>query len=121
MVVAMALSGGLAGLGGAFVALGPAAGLSGYGASFVPLALALLGGLRPSGIVFAALLYGALNNGAKGMVIETGVPLDLLVVVIALAMMFVAAPGLIRSIWRVRDPDRSAGPSVVAAGGTEPV
>jgi len=103
-VMAMSVSGGLAGMGGAFLALGPAGSLSGSGAAFVPLALALLGGLRPSGIVLAALLYGALNNGAKGMVIETGVPLDLLVVVIALAVMFVAAPGLTRSIWHVGAP-----------------
>jgi simple sugar transport system permease protein len=121
LVVAMSLSGGLAGLGGAFVALGPAGGISGYGAGFVPLALALLGGLRPGAIVLATLLYGALNNGAKGMVIETGVPLDLLVVVIALAVMFVAAPGLIRSIWRARSGEPDAALHVAPATGAEPL
>ena len=114
-VLALSLSGAIAGMGGAFLALGPAGGLSGAGAGFVPLALALLGGLRPSGIVLAALLYGALNNGAKGMVIETGVPLDLLVVVIALAVMFVAAPGLTRTIWRrPTERDRDGSPLVPA-------
>jgi simple sugar transport system permease protein len=100
-VMAMSLSGGLAGMGGALIAMGPGGGGLFPGAGFVALALALLGGLRPSGIVAAALLYGALNNGAKGMVIETGVPLDLLVVIIALAVMFAAAPGIVRSIWRL--------------------
>ena len=106
-VIAMSLSGGLAGMGGAFLTLGPAGGLAGFEGGFVALALALLGGLRPSGIVIAALVYGALNNGAKVMVVETGVPLTLLVVIIALAMMFVAAPGLTRSIWRLKAPERS--------------
>jgi simple sugar transport system permease protein len=103
-VIAMTMSGGLAGMGGAFLALGPAGGIEGTGAGFVALALALIAGLRPSGIVLACLLFGALNNGAKSMVIETGTPLDLLTVIIALALMFVAAPGLIRSIWRLKPP-----------------
>jgi ABC-type uncharacterized transport system permease subunit len=114
-IVAMSLSGGLAGMGGAFLALGPAGGLSGSGAELVPLALALIAGLRPSGIVLAAVLYGALSNGAKTTVIATGVPLDILVVVIAFAMMFVAAPGIVRSIWRVNvtesPPESAASPA----------
>jgi simple sugar transport system permease protein len=118
----MSLSGGLAGMGGAFVTLGPAHGLTGFEDGFVALALALLGGLRPSGIVAAALFYGALENGAKGMVIETGVPLDLLVVVVALAMMFVAAPRLIRSLWRLRTPDPERdGPWFDSVGAGEPL
>ena len=98
-MLAMSISGGLAGMGSAFLALGP--GLPGE-VGLVGLALALLAGLRPSAIVLVALLYGALNNGAKQMVIETRIPLSLLTVVIALAVMFVAAPRLIGSIWRVR-------------------
>jgi ABC-type uncharacterized transport system permease subunit len=104
-MVAMALSGGLVGLGSAFFALGPAGGLSGGPSAdmgYVAIALALLAGLRPGGVVLAALVYGALNNGAKTMIIATGIPLALLVVIIDLAVMFVAAPGLIRSIWRLR-------------------
>jgi len=121
MVLAMSLSGGLAGLGSAFLALGPAGGLGPVGdIGLVALALALLGGLRPSGVVLAALLYGALNNGAKNMVIATGIPLALLVVIIALAMMLVAAPGLIRSIWRLgpAGDDREVGPSDPVGRGT---
>jgi hypothetical protein len=38
------------------------------------------------------------------MVIVTGIPLALLVVIVAFAIMFVAAPGLTRSIWRLRAP-----------------
>jgi simple sugar transport system permease protein len=114
-MMAMALSGGLAGLGSAFFALGPAGGLSGVPVGdmgYVALALALLAGLRPSGVVLAALLYGALNNGAKTMVIATGIPFALLVVIIAFAVMFVAAPSLIRTIWRI-------GPAIEPAIATE--
>jgi simple sugar transport system permease protein len=104
-MLAMAISGGLVGLGSAFFALGPAGGLSGgpiRGMGYVALALALLAGLRPSGVVLAAVLFGALNNGAKSMVIETRIPLALLVVIVAFAVALVAAPGLVRSIWRLK-------------------
>lgn len=105
-ILAMTLSGGLAGTAAAFVALGPVGRLSGPGGiGFIALGLALLAGLRPSGVVLAALLFGALNTGAKSMVIETGIPLALLVIIVAFAMLFVAAPGLIRSIWRVDQAD----------------
>jgi general nucleoside transport system permease protein len=121
-MLAMALSGGIVGLGSAFFLLGPAGGLSGgptMDMGYVALALALIAGLRPSGVVLVALLYGALNNGAKNMVVATGIPLALLTVIIALALTFVAAPGLIRSIWRVgpaETPDlgpiKPAGPAL---------
>ena len=52
-----------------------------------------------------ALLYGALNNGASAMVIATGIPLTLILAIIGFALMFAAAPGLIRSIWRIRSDD----------------
>jgi simple sugar transport system permease protein len=102
-VLAMTISGGLAGMASAFTLLGPGAGNAGgpLDLGFVALALALVGGLRPSGVVLAALVYGALSNGATTMVIATGVPLALLVVIVAVAMLLIAAPGLVRSIWRL--------------------
>jgi general nucleoside transport system permease protein len=109
-MLAMSLSGGLVGMGSAFFGLGPAGGFSGGPSNdlgYVAIALALLAGLRPSGVVVAALFYGALTTGAKSMVIATGIPLALLVVIVAFAIMFVAAPSLIRSIWRLRSPTPS--------------
>jgi simple sugar transport system permease protein len=105
-VLAMTISGGLAGMASAFTLLGPGAGNAGgpLDLGFVALALALVGGLRPSGVVLAALVYGALSNGATTMVIATGVPLALLVVIVAVAMLLIAAPGLVRSIWRLSPP-----------------
>ena len=53
---------------------------SASGVGFTAIALALLAGNRPLGIVLAALLFGALSTGGKLMEIQTGIPLDLLVV-----------------------------------------
>jgi simple sugar transport system permease protein len=106
-MLAMALSGGLIGMGSAFFGLGPAQGFSGQPAfefGYVAIALALLAGRRPGGVVIAALLYGALTNGAKVMTIVTGIPLALLTVIVTLAIVFVAAPDLTRSIWRLKPP-----------------
>ena len=119
--LAMTLSGGLVGMGSAFLALGPVGGIGTVrDIGFVALVLALLAGLRPSGVVLAALLYGALNNGAKSMVIVTGIPLALLEVIIALAIMLVAAPSLVPFIRRVGpsgpEPDLAAREPV---GGTD--
>lgn len=105
VTLAMTLSGGFVGLGGAFLTLGPVASLAWPSPDFgfVALAIALIAGLRPSGVVLAALLYGALTNGAKQMVVLTDLPLALLTVIIACAMLLVAAPNLVRSMWRVRE------------------
>ena len=106
-MLAMSISGGLIGMGSAFFGLGPAAGFQGgppFDLGYVALALTLLAGSRPSGVVLAALFYAALTTGAKNMTIVTGIPLALLVVIVAFAIMFVAAPGLTRSIWRLRQP-----------------
>jgi general nucleoside transport system permease protein len=104
-MLAMSLSGGLVGMGSALFGLGPASGFAGqptFEFGYVAIALALLAGRRPAGVVIAALFYGALTNGAKIMTIVTGIPLALLVVIVALAIVFVAAPELTRSIWRLR-------------------
>jgi simple sugar transport system permease protein len=105
MMLAMSLSGGLAGMAGGFMVIGTVGQLSpdlSGGLGFNAIALALLAGLRPSGVVLSALLFGALTQGGKRMGIDTGIPFDLLLFIMALVIMFVAAPGLIRAIWRVR-------------------
>jgi general nucleoside transport system permease protein len=105
MMLAMSISGGLMGLGGSFLVVGTVGQLSNDlagGIGFNAIALALLAGLRPSGVVLASLLFGALANGGKVMGIQSGIPFDLLFFIMALVIMFVAAPGLIRSIWRIK-------------------
>jgi simple sugar transport system permease protein len=118
IMLAMLLSGGLAGLGGTMEVLGTVTQMSndissGYG--FNAIALALLAGNRPLGIVAAALLFGALRTGGSLMQVKTGIPLDLLFFIQALVIMFVAAPGLVRSMWQL-DRFRCKPP---AAAGTE--
>lgn len=105
MMLAMALSGGLAGMGGGFMVIGTVGQLSNDlsgGIGFNAIALALLAGLRPSGVIMAALLFGALTTGGKVMGIQSGIPFNLLQFIMAMVIMFVAAPGLIRTIWRVK-------------------
>lgn len=112
IILAMVVSGALAGMGGSFQVLGTVTQMSndvnsGYG--WTAIALALLGGTRPGGVVAAALLFGALNNGGHEMQIETGIPLDLLVFIQALVIMFVAAPELVRKIYRIKSRPPTAG------------
>lgn len=108
LVLTMGIGGALAGLAGTADILGAnktlTAGFSpGYG--FDAIALALLGGSRPAGVVAAAILFGALRAGATPMQSATGIPIDLVVVIQALVIMFVAAPALVRAIYRIRAPE----------------
>jgi general nucleoside transport system permease protein len=119
IILAMTMSGGLAGLGGSMEVLGTVPQMSngissGYG--FNAIALALLAGNRPAGIVAASLLFGALRTGGGLMQVKTGIPLDLLFFIQALVIMFVAAPGLIRVLYRF-DRTRVPGADTTAAEG----
>ena len=118
LILAMMVAGGLAGLAGASEMLGSNKTLTpGFspGWGFDAIALALLGGARPLGVVFAALLFGALRAGATPMQAATLIPIDLVVVIQALVIMFVAAPALVRAIYRIRT-ERATGTEVFAKG-----
>ncbi len=104
-VLAMALSGGLAGLAGANEVLGVnhylAQGFSsGYG--FDSIALALLGKSHPVGVVFASLLWGLLRTGAIRMQSRARIPIDIIGIIQAMVIVFVAAPAVVRWIYRIR-------------------
>ena len=93
IVRAMLMGGALAGLAGATEVLGLLhrfnAELSpGYG--FTSIAVALLGATNPIGVMFSALFFGALQNGALSMQALAGVPKDLIAVVEGLVILFVA-------------------------------
>jgi simple sugar transport system permease protein len=106
VTLAMALAGGLAGMAGANQVMGlepykatPAlAGAVGFDA----ITVALLGRSNPVGVLWAALLFGALAAGGREMQGAAQVPIDLVVVLQALIVIFVAAPGMIRAIYRVK-------------------
>jgi general nucleoside transport system permease protein len=118
LILTMSLCGGLAGLAGATEIVGVNKSLTpgfspGYG--FDGIAIALLGGSSPLGVVLAALLFGGLRAGATPMQAATGIPIDLVVVIQALVIMFVAAPALIREIYRIK-ARRTTGTEVLAQG-----
>jgi len=107
IVITMMLSGALAGLAGANEVLGVNHNLgvafsSGYG--FDSIALALLGNSHPLGVVLAALLFGFLRNGAIQMQLSAGIPIDIISVLQALILAFIAAPAIIRTIYRLKEP-----------------
>jgi len=117
-VLAMALSGGLAGLAGANDILGlihymPNAFYSGYG--FDAIALALLGKSHPAGVVLAALLFGTLRNGATRMQSVAQIPIDIISILQALIIIFIAAPEIIRWLYRLR-ADQEEGEVVFTRG-----
>ncbi len=106
-ILGMTLSGGLAGLAGANEVMGLNHNLalafsSGYG--FDSIALALIGKSNPVGVVLAALLFGTLRNGATRMQVSAGIPIDIISVLQAIILAFIAAPAIIRTIYRLRVP-----------------
>lgn len=111
----MALAGALSGLAGANQILGvpeyrAAPGFAGS-IGFDAIALALLGRSHPVGVVFAGLLFGALRAGGQQMqaAASTSIPIDIILVVQALIIAFIAAPALIRAIYRVKAADAGTG------------
>lgn len=111
-VVAMALSGALAGMAGAVQVQGVdhwvGQGFSpGYG--FDSIALALLGRSHPGGVVLASLLFGTLRSGATRMQSVAGIPIDIVTIIQALVIAFIAAPALVRALFRLRAGEEGAG------------
>lgn len=105
VVLTMMISGGLAGLAGASEILGTNLRLTpGFSPNwgFDAIAIALLGASRPVGVVFSAILFGALRAGATPMQAQTGIPVDLVVVIQGLVILFIAAPALVRGIYRIK-------------------
>ncbi|WP_309124231.1 ABC transporter permease [Arthrobacter sp.] len=103
-VVVMMLAGGLAGLAGVAQVAGTERVLtSGIAASFGfdAITVALLGRSHPWGVFFAGVLFGAFRAGGVQMQTLTGTPIDIVLVVQSLIVLFIAAPPLVKAIFRI--------------------
>ncbi|MHB8185950.1 MAG: ABC transporter permease [Dermatophilaceae bacterium] len=110
--VVMLLAGGLAGLAGVSQILGTNSAITqdiDAGIGFDAITVALLARAGPGGTVLAGLLFGALRAGGVQMQSSTGTPIDLVQVIQSLIVLFIAAPTLIRSVFRLRAARGGAG------------
>jgi simple sugar transport system permease protein len=117
-VTVMVIAGALAGLAGTAQILGTNTQITGdidAGIGFNAITVALLGRANPGGTVLAGILFGALQAGGVQMSSSTGVPSELVNIFEAVIVLFIAAPSLIRGIFRLRDV-RGGGRAVLAKG-----
>ena len=105
IVLAMVLSGGFAGI----AAASEVAGTNGFFQpgtfafiGFDGIAIALLARTNPLGIIPAALLWGSLLSGAPLMQQEAGVSIDVVRIIQALILLFVAADAIVRWVFRMK-------------------
>jgi len=114
-IFAMLISGALVGLAGVAQVLGTVTSgfSSGIDASigFDAITVALLGRSKPLGVFIAGVLFGALKAGGYSMQAAQGVPIDIVLVVQSLIVLFIAAPPLVRAIFRLPIPGTKARPS----------
>src|SRR5262249_20785046 len=113
-VLVTVVAGALAGLGGAIQLLGTSTALTGGVVANIGsdgITVALLGRARPWGTVLAALLFGALYAGGNTMQNNAGVVVDLVEVLQALIVIFIAAPALITSVYRLRQGSATQAPA----------
>ena len=122
IVGVMALSGAFAGAAGAAEVQGGRGLLAPgvfRGIGFDSISIALLARANPVAIVPAAFLWGALLSGAPDMQMSAGLSIDLVRVVQALILLFVAADAIVRTLFRIRAPRGGRGveqPQVIAKG-----
>lgn len=105
IILTMMISGFLAGLGGAVETQGVVSRFQpgfNVGLGFDGITIALLAKTNPFGVIPAALLFGAMRAGASSMQFEAGVASQIVDIMQALILFFVAADVLIRRVLRLR-------------------
>jgi simple sugar transport system permease protein len=107
-VYAMLISGALVGLAGAnqvqgSITTGFGSGID-AGIGFDAITVALLGRSRPWGVFVAGILFGAFKAGGFTMQASQNVPIDIVLVVQSLIVLFIAAPPLVRAVFRLPAP-----------------
>lgn len=112
IVLSMILAGGLAGLAGTIETLG-------FNHKFSPeltgavgfdgITVALLGQTHPLGVVLSAFLLGAMDTGASRMQFDSGVRPEIIQIIQALVLAFVAAPLIVKQLYRIKPSSRGEG------------
>ncbi|MFF7293453.1 ABC transporter permease [Microbacterium sp. NPDC008134] len=108
--VVMLIAGALVGIAGISQILGTET--SGFGGSidagigFDAITVALLGRSSPIGILGAGLLFGAFKTGGFTMQSSQGIPIEIVLVVQSLIVLFIAAPPLVRAMFGLPQPGR---------------
>ncbi|MBO1737438.1 ABC transporter permease [Leifsonia sp. TF02-11] len=107
-VWAMVISGALVGLAGATQVLGQIT--TGFGSDidagigFSAITVALLGRSRPFGVLVAGILIGAFQAGGFAMQAADNVPVEVIAIIQSVTVLFIAAPPLVRAIFRLPAP-----------------
>ena len=109
-VYGMLISGALIGLAGVNQVLGTVT--TGFsadidaGIGFDAITVALLGRSTPWGTFAAGILFGAFKAGGYSMQAAEQIPVEIVTVVQALIVLFIAAPPLVRTIFFLPSPER---------------
>jgi simple sugar transport system permease protein len=109
-VLALALSAAFVGVAGANQALSATGGVTPTSHSnigFDAITVALLGGSTAPGVLLAGLLLGAFKAGGASIQ-AVGISPDVLSIVQGAIVLFIAAPPLIRAIFRLPPPQNSS-------------
>lgn len=119
IILAMALSGALAGLAGTIEVTGVQLNMqpeffSGLG--FDAIAVALLARNNIRNMIFAGLLWGTLLAGAGLMQLRADISIDLVKIIQALIIMFIAADAIIRYLWAIPKPTEKTSVSTFSKG-----
>jgi simple sugar transport system permease protein len=104
IIITMSLCGLFAGLAGAIdiLKLGYYPAIYGTSIGFDGITVALLGRAHPVGILFSAILLGGMRAGAPLMQIEADIPVEIIDVIQATILIFIAAEAVVRRLFRIR-------------------
>ncbi|OJV26956.1 MAG: ABC transporter permease [Actinobacteria bacterium 69-20] len=107
-VIVMIVSGAFVGFAGAYQVLGQTT--TGFtnaldaGIGFNAITVALLGRNKPWGIFWAGILFGVFQSGGYTMQAAQGIDIDIVLVIQSVIVLFIAAPPLVRAIFRMPEP-----------------
>jgi len=119
-ILALTFSGALAGLAGAVEMLGVnfravQSLTTGYG--WDAIAISLLAKNHPLIVIITSMLFGFMRQGSRVMQINTGIPIDIISILQAFILFFIAAPAIIRTIYRLKEPKSGESASIISGTG----